>query len=190
MLAARATTKTTGMTKRDFFIVLIKVFGLYLIIVTVFSTLPYNIMLATGIGYVGVIWIIAAILIVAGLLFLLLTQAGRISDILNLEKGFDEERIDFSGLKNLDLIKFVLLLIGGFLFLENLPVFLSDTLLIFKAFVPKGFDSAYENQGTLRYDRLEDYTHWISSGFNLLVGYLLISNFKKISQYLHEKTSK
>lgn len=104
-----------------------------------------------------------------------------------MEKGFDTDKIDFSGLKSLDIIKFGILIIGGFLFIENIPTFLSHTLFAFKSSIPQGFKQAYENRGILKYNRLEDYIYWMSSASNLLVGYLLIVNFKKISKYLNKK---
>lgn len=142
-----------------------------------------------NIEFTGIIWLVITTLIIIGLFYLLLWKAEKISDLLKLEKGFDQERIDFGGLKSLDIIKFGILIIGGFLFIENIPTFLSHTLFAFKSSIPQGFDQAYENRGILKYNRLEDYVYWVSSGLNLLVGYLLIVNFKKISKYLNRKTT-
>ena len=182
--------KKTKMTKRDFFIILIKIFGLYSIISVLFSVLPNNIsFVIQNIEFVGIIWLIVSVVIIIGLFFLLLIKADKISNILRLEKGFDEERIDFGGLKSLDIIKFVVLIIGGFIFIENIPTFLSHTLFAFKSSMPQGFDQAYDKQGILKYNRIEDYVYWASSAFNLLIGYLLITNFKKISEYLNKRTT-
>jgi|SRR5690554_862248 hypothetical protein len=176
------------MTKRDFFILIIKIFGLYSIITSLFSVLPNNIsFVIQNIEIIGIIWLLATALIIIGLFYLLLSKADKISKLLKLENGFDEDRIDFNGLKSLDIIKFVVLIIGGLLFVENIPTFLSHTLFAFKSSIPQGFDQAYENQGLLKYNRLEDYVYWISSAFNLIIGYLLIANFKKISNYLNKK---
>ena len=178
------------MTKRDFFILLIKIFGLYSIITVLFSTLPNNIsFVIQNIGITGIIWLIITTLIIIGLFYLLLKKADKVSDLLKLEKGFDQETIDFSGLKSLDIIKFVVLIIGGFLFIENLPTFLSHTLFEFKSSIPQGFDKTYENRGILKYNRLEDYVYWISSASNLIIGILLVMNFKKISKYLNKKVT-
>lgn len=176
------------MTKRDFFILIIKIFGLYSIITSLFSVLPNNIsFVIQNIEIIGIIWLLTTALIIIGLFYLLLSKADKISKLLKLENGFDEDRIDFNGLKSLDIIKFVVLIIGGLLFVENIPTFLSHTLFAFKSSIPQGFDQAYENQGLLKYNRLEDYVYWISSAFNLIIGYLLIANFKKISNYLNKK---
>jgi hypothetical protein len=169
---------------------LIKIFGLYSIITVLFSTLPNNIsFVIQNIGITGIIWLIITTLIIIGLFYLLLKKADKVSDLLKLEKGFDQEIIDFSGLKSLDIIKFVVLIIGGFLFIENLPTFLSHTLFAFKSSIPQGFDQAYENRGILKYNRLEDYVYWISSASNLIIGILLVMNFKKISKYLNKKVT-
>ena len=178
------------MTKRDFFILLIKVFGLYSIITALFSTLPNNIsFVIQNIEITGIIWLILTALIIIVIFYLLLKKAGKVSDFLKLEKGFDQEKIDFSGLKNIDIIKFTILIIGGFLFVENIPTFLSHTLFAFKSSIPQGFDQAYENRGILKYNKLEDYVYWISSASNLIIGILLIMNFKKISKYLNKKVT-
>src|SRR5690625_7724332 len=110
------------MTKRVFFILIIKIFGLYSIITSLFSVLPNNIsFVIQNIEIIGIIWLLATALIIIGLFYLLLTKADKISKLLKLENGFDEDRIDFNGLKSLDIIKFVVLIIGGLLFVENIP---------------------------------------------------------------------
>ena len=102
------------MTKRDFFIVLIKIFGLYSIISALFSALPSNIVFVIqNIDFVGVLWIGLVVIFVIGLFLLLLYKADKISDLLKLKNGFDEERIDFGGLKSIDILKFSILIIGG-----------------------------------------------------------------------------
>jgi len=176
------------MTKRDLFIILIKVFGLYSIIVSLFSVLPNNLsFVIRDIDIIGIIWISLTTCIVFGLFFLLLFKSQKISDLLKLEKGFDSDKIDFGTLKSLDIIKFVVLIIGGFLFIENIPTFLSHTLFAFKSSVPQGFDNAYGKGNLIKYNRIEDYVYWISSGFNLLIGYLLVVKYKKISKFLENR---
>ena len=48
------------MTKRDFFILIIKIFGLYSIITSLFSVLPNNIsFVIQNIEIIGIIWLLA-----------------------------------------------------------------------------------------------------------------------------------
>src|SRR5690606_20190873 len=112
---------------------------------SLFSVLPNNIsFVIQNIEIIGIIWLLATALIIIGLFYLLLSKADKISKLLKLQNGFDEDRIDFNGLKSLDIIKFVILIIGGLLFVENIPTFLSHTLFAFKSSIPQGFDKAYE----------------------------------------------
>ncbi len=176
------------MTKKDLFIIIIKIFGLYTLITTLFSVLPSNLVFVlSNIDLIGIIWMLFVIVITVGLFYVLIRKSDKISNLLRLQEGFDNENIDFGGLKNIDIIKLSVLIIGGFLFIENLPAFLSNTLFAFKSSIPKTFDDAYTSQATFKYNTLEDYIYWITSGLNVLIGYLLVSNYKKISVYLHKK---
>ena len=182
-----STFKNIKMTKRDFFIVLIKIFGLYSIISALFSALPSNIVFVIqNIDFVGVLWIGLVVIFVIGLFLLLLYKADKISDLLKLKNGFDEERIDFGGLKSIDILKFSILIIGGILLINNISSFLSITLFAFKSSLPQGFDQAYD-QGVWKYNSIEDYVNWAICTSNLIVGYLLISNFKRLALYLNKK---
>lgn len=67
------------MTKRDFFILIIKLFGLYSIITSIFSVLSGNITFAlTNFDVFGIIWIILALVIVLGLFVILIFKAENI----------------------------------------------------------------------------------------------------------------
>ena len=174
------------MSKRDLFITLIKVFGLYLLIATLFSGLPNSLIFFLGtMNLADIIFVIITFIIIIGLFYLLVYKADKISDFLKLEKGFDDTRIDFNGLKNTDIIKFVVLIIGGFLFIENIPTFFTRTIFAFKSAVPQGF--SYDDD-IVKYNNIQDYIGWASSAFNLLVGYFLIKNHKRISNFLNRKT--
>ncbi|MBV7441017.1 hypothetical protein KRX57_06250 [Weeksellaceae bacterium TAE3-ERU29] len=173
------------MSKRDLFIVLIKIFGLYCLVTTLFSGLPSSLIFFLGtMNLADIIFVIITFIIIIGLFYLLVYKADKVSDFLKLEKGFDEPRIDFSGLKNIDIIKFVVLIIGGFLFIENIPTFFTRTIFAFKSAVPQGFS---DNGDIIKYDNIEDYIQWASSALNLIVGYFLIKYYKQISNFLNKK---
>lgn len=62
--------------------------------------------------------------------------------------------------------------------------FISYSFLAFKSQVQKGniYLSAKYNFGST-----QDYIDWAFSAFNLFIGYLLISNYLKISNWLYRK---
>lgn len=165
------------MTKRDFFILIIKLFGLYSIITTIFSVLPGNITFAlTNFDVFGIIWIILALVIVLVLFVILIFKAENIVKLLNLDNGFDDDRIDFGKLNSSGIVKVTVFVIGGLLIIDNIPIFLSHTFFAFK----KDLNGIIENGNSKFY--------WAVSTIKIVLGFLLITNFKFIATLL--KTDK
>jgi hypothetical protein len=122
------------MTKRDFFIALIKVFGLYSAVTALFSGLPSNVMFGID-GEIDIFvyfWVVAATLVIAALFWFLTFKADKLSDWLKLEKGFSDERIDFGHIKSEDIIKTGIFIIGGLLIVQNVSNLLSQLIWALK----------------------------------------------------------
>ncbi len=168
------------MTKRDFFILLIKVFGLFSVVTSLFSVLPGNISLAMmDIDVFSMVWIVIAIVVVVGLFVALIFKADKVVRLLKLDKGFDDERIDLGNLKATDIVKTGTFIIGGLLILDNLPTFLSHSLFAFKGDIIG-----------LEYNS-HDKFYWAVSGLNLIIGFLLLTNYEFIAKKLKtERTEK
>jgi hypothetical protein len=169
------------MTKKDFFSLLIKIFGLYSLISFIFSVLPVNfIFVIQYIDAAAIAWIIL-ILIVTFLIFLfLIYNPNRIINWLKLDKGFDDDRIDFLKFNNTNILKLAVIIIGGVLLIQNVPRFLSFTLFAFKSSIGKELN-------TVNFGGLRDYIHWGTSFINILIGYLMLTNYNFISRILKEK---
>ena len=167
------------MTKRDFFKVLIKVFGLYSLITTLFGIVPINI------GYIyekkelPVLAIVVLVsLLILGLFIILLFKADLVINLLKLDKGFDEDRIDFRNFNEQNLIKVCIIIIAAFLLVENIPEFL---IQCYKAFE----NNIQKTISTNLYSTIEvNYYVLVSSGISILIGYLMISNYKNMASYL------
>lgn len=164
------------MTKRDFFVLMIKLFGLFSVVSSIFTILPSNIAFAlTDVTTFSVIWIIAAVLILLGLFVLLIFYSGKIVSLLRLEKGFEDDRIELNNLKPSDIIKIGTFIVGSLLLLHNLPQFLSHTLFAFKGGVAGqalNFKSKFD---------------WTVSGLNMILGYLLVTNYAAVARLLQYK---
>lgn len=161
------------MTKRDFFILVIKLFGLMSIVTSLFSILPSNISFALIENDAFSLLLIAfSIIVVIGLFALLVFKAEKVVGILKLDKGFDDEKIDLANLNSSDIVKIGTFLIGGLLMLDNIPVFLSHTL-----FASKG--SAVGQS----YDMKENF-YWAVSGINIIIGYMLLTNYSFVAKLL------
>lgn len=164
------------MTKRDFFILVIKLFGLMSVVTSLFSGILGNISFALMEPDVLIIvWMIIAVLMIIGLFIVLIFKADKIVGLLKLEKGFDDERIELGNLKSTDIVKIGTFIIGGMLMLNNIPDFLSHTLFAFKGDVA----------GQI-YDSNDKY-QWLASAINIVVGYLLLTNFSFVASLLRTK---
>lgn len=165
------------MTKTDFFRLLIKIFGLYSLLTALLSVLPSNISFVLSYpDAIGFIWLIAVTTIVFSLFFFLIRQPDVIIRILKLDKGFDEERIQFENLNAKSIIKLSSIIIGGLLIIDNIPVFFSYTLFAFKSSV--GHTDSYG---------IQDNINWGASFLKLIVGYLLVTNYEFVARLFKEK---
>jgi hypothetical protein len=166
------------MTKRDFFILIIKVFGLFSVVTSLFSVLPSNISFAMmDIDTLSILWIFVTIVVVVGLFIVLIFKADKVVRLLKLDKGFDDDKIEIGSLKATNIIKLGTFIIGGFLVLHNIPAFLSHSLFAFKGDI---IGLEYNTQ---------DKFNWIVSGLNLTIGFLLITNYDFVAKRLKAETT-
>jgi len=164
------------MTKRDFFILIIKLFGLFSLVTSLFSVLPGNISFALGhFDTFMVIWIIIALVVIVGLFVLLIFKADKVVNILKLDKDFDDERIEMGNLNPTSIIKLALIIIGGLLIIDNFPAVLSHTLFAFKG-----------DLIGMTYETIDKF-NWAVGGIKLILGFLLITNYDLVSRILRTK---
>jgi len=174
------------MTKQDFFRLLIKILGLYFIISILFSVIPSNISFVIGqIDIIGILWLILTILVVILLFMFLIYKPDKIIVWLKLDKGFDEDRIEFQNFNNTNILKLALIVIGGILLIKNIPAFLSYTLFAFKSSIGNEL-----NNNMIKFGNLKDYINWGISFLNIIIGYLLIRNYNYFSRLLTDKNEK
>ena len=75
---------------------------------------------------------IGCLLIVVLISYILVKYTDKIIDFLRLDKGFDDDRIIIGNLDTLSIFTFAIILIGGFMIVENFPKLLMDILNEFK----------------------------------------------------------
>src|SRR5690606_23227569 len=161
------------------FILVIKLFGLFSLVTSLFSVLPNNISFALMyMDAFSLAWIAVAVFVVIGLFVLLVLRPDKVVSLLRLDKGFDDDRIEVGNLKSSDILKLGIFIIGGLLILDNIPAFLSHTLFAFKGDVSgKVYDT-------------EDKFRWALNAINLLLGYLLVTNYSSVSKLLKRDKEK
>ena len=175
------------MTKKDLFRLIIKIFGLYSIITTIFSALPSNISwVIMQIDLAGIIWMIGTVVIIVLLFMFLVYKPDKIIGWLKLDRGFDKDSVEFQNFNSENILKLAVIVIGGILLLKNIPAFLSHTLFAFKSSVQTDFES----NRIIKYGEQKDYIYWLTSFLNIVIRYLILTNYNYISRILKKKNEK
>lgn len=178
------------MTKKDFFRLIIKIFGLYFVISTLFSIVPMIIESVISqfdfkvqFDYLGFIWTITSTAVIILLFILLIYKSDLIIKWLKLDKGFDDERIEFQNFNTVNILKLAVIVIGGLLLIHNIPAFLSNGWFAIKSSV--GSDFNIDN--AIHFGSLREYINLGISFINIVIGYLLVTNYTFVSKLLKEK---
>lgn len=165
------------MSKRDFFILTIKLFGLSSVVTTFFSVIPANLSyVLMDIDLIAIGWIMTVVIVVVGLFVVLVFKADKVVERLKLDKGFDDNRIELGNLKSDDIIKIGTFILGGLMIIDNIPGFLSHVLFAFRA----------ENLG-IEHGAEEKFS-WVVTAVNLIVGYLLVTNYGFVADKMKSKS--
>jgi hypothetical protein len=167
------------MTKRDFFRILIKLFGLYSLVISLFTFVPQNIsnlyIYKEELSFLFVI--IGSFLLLIALFLFLLFQTDWIIDKLNLTANFDDDQIILGNLNTNSIYTFSIILIGGFMMIDNVPILLMDLINEFKLRIS---NYSIPNHDTNYF--------WFAVNFlNVIIGYLLVTNCKLIAKFLDKK---
>ena len=167
------------MTKKDFFRILIKLFGVYSLIISVFTILPAQLTaVAYDLGAPGFIFIAITFIIICFIFIVLIKNPDKIIKWLHLDKGFDDDYINFRYLNNISIIKLTILIVGGFLIVDNIAPLFSYSYHAFKADVAGMFAFT-----------INDNINWIASAGNVIIGFLMITNFEKLSVWIGNKSN-
>ena len=161
---------------------MIKLFGLYSLILFISSGLAANLHFFSysidgELDFTIIFGLIGITALMVAFMILLVYKCDLIIEWLKLDKGFDEERIDFGNLNNENIIKVSAVIIGAALIVKGIPPFLNEAVIWLKA----------KNTGAPR--SADDRFSWSISAINLLIGYLLLTTFKFIPGLLKMKNS-
>lgn len=150
------------MSKRDFFRLLIKIFGLYWFINTIFVEVPTNIGYIFSSGIASVPWSLFSIGVVVLILYGCMTKTDELIDWLRLDQGFDEDNIEMINFNPSVIFKVALIIIGAMLIINSLPDFLMYILYAIEEDISDNTLSAGGN------------FYWAMDGIKLIIGFLLI----------------
>lgn len=170
------------MTKKDLFRVLIKLFGLYASITLLFYHLPDLLAnLFFGFDYPDSFYAIIFAFALISLFVLLMYNGDKIIAWLKLDQGYDDDRIDFKGLTILQIANFAIVVIGGLLIIDNLTILLEQSYYFIQENISNDADyGLLDIFSQSQFSQLLFFTSLIK----IIVGYLFLTNFTRISSWL------
>ncbi len=172
------------MSHKDFFRLLIKLFGLYSLIICLFNVLPAT--LPQLIGFFtnpyntswsasALFWVALIITIPVLLFVLLLFKADFIVDKLKLDKDFEGDKIIFGDLTSTNILKLACIVIGGLLIINNIPTLLNEGLYLFKESLQHKDNDPKE------------FWYFGVSAVKIVIGFVLIRKFEAVGKLLGVK---
>lgn len=175
------------MTKKDFFRIIIKLFGLYGLIISLFYLLPNSFQYTVyGLEYMIVALVILAFIIIVCIYVIIIQKTDWIIKVLKLDKNFDEDRIELGNFKSIQLYQLALIIIGGYLIIDYFPSFLRDIYVAFKKAVSR-FNLSPAEQIIL--DNEYHTFNIVMGAISIVLGYLMISNNKRLANWLDKKAN-
>lgn len=170
------------MTKTDFFRIIIKLFGLYWLINSIFSLGQIIYFSTNNAGWTGILYSVIMVSILIFLFIVLTFKSDVIIGWLKLDKGFDDDRIEFQNFNIENIMMLAIILIGANMILDNVATFLNQIYLGVKVFVSNQSDLVTIN-GQSNY-------HLILSTTKIVLGYVLLTNYPTVSKFLMKITQK
>lgn len=167
------------MSIRTFWVILIKILGLLLIsgALTVIPQWFTSIFYTYQSGDVYNMAILASLLLIILFVYffifkICMYKTSCIIDKLKLDKGFDNETLELNSSEN-KIISIAVIVIGGLMFVENIPVLLREMFVFFQ---DKNLFKDYPKAG------------WIIFDFcKVILGYLLMTNSFRITNFIRSK---
>lgn len=171
------------MTKKDLFIIIIKLIGLILLISSLFVTLPSTLYLMVVEPEIMVVLLsVANFLLLGGMFLYIIFYADKIVNLLKLDADLSHKEIDLTHLKSYDIMRVAVIALGIYMIINNITDFLYYVIVAFKSSVANQNMVYAESDSPFTFN---EYVYWAVYGVNILIGYLLITNVKRISRFLN-----
>ncbi len=165
------------MKVRDFFILVIKLFGLYWLIQTLLTIFPQYIpiLFYAELEIDALIWTLIILAGIIGLTVLLISAADKIVNLLKLEGNFSSDHIDSGKLEEGVIVKIASIILGGFMVLNKLPILIGETLTVIR------------QQNYMIEQNSENEFFWLSTLIQVIFGFYLFFNYNQIAKLVVKK---
>ena len=112
-----------------------------------------------------------SLLLFIGLVF----YADTVVQLLKLDRNFDDDRVEIGNLNLNNILILAVVIIGGFLILDNIAALASRSFYMFQK-LQMGISISYFDKTSL-----------VISAINVIIGYILITNYKSVAKILKIK---
>ncbi len=178
------------MTPRSFWAILIKILGIYIILESITSIPGYLASMysfAMAFRYPGnsegnfstffgvTIYTISIIVIYGLVLYYSIFKTDWIIDKLKLDKGLEDERLEFN-IHRSTILKIIIVVMGGLLLVEGLPRLFSDIL---------GYAQAVKNYNKITYAPEAKYILFTS--VQIFIGYFMLTCSRMIVNFIERQ---
>lgn len=173
------------MTKKDFFKIVLRILGLYFLGIVILNNLPNLLILFHASPILSLVLALVVISLYAYIFSLLIFKPDSIIRILKLDQGFDDDAFSAKRIELINVLKVAVITTGLFIIVMHLPTFLTHFLFLFKLVVKNRSGMMDQAEKWL----LTDYLGWGIKILNLIIGYLMITNYSAIAQFILKKES-
>ena len=138
------------MTPRSFWMILIRIIGLYIILDSLSAIVPFlsNMYYAGHQTGADLLVSVAGFVLIISLYFLLfwylVFRTETVIDKFQLDKGFTEEKLEIN-IHRSTILKIAVIVIGGLLFIDSLPILFKEIFMYFQLSRP---DSGFKENPT------------------------------------------
>ncbi|MFA7274050.1 MAG: hypothetical protein WC044_09280 [Crocinitomicaceae bacterium] len=169
------------MTKKDLFKIILKLYGLYSIIGLVVQ-LPfagYSLLYDSrgDLDWMFLLVPIVSLLVVYTLLF----KSEWVIQLLRLDQGFDTEEATDPSIGGQAVVVIALVILAVYMIVNNIGDFVSQIVFSFRDNVSS--DNFARLNPTLNLFPV-NYNMLLSAGLNLLIGFLLLTNYTRVSKWI------
>jgi hypothetical protein len=167
---------------KDFFKLVLKLIAIFYgldALFTIASSIQYY---AYGNPFLNIstIWMIVSTLLPVLVYYLIFVQSDKLIRFLKIDKGFEGQKVQFGNLTSNEILKIAFIIFGLLMIVWGLPSFLTNC---FYALKYSAGPQLYEpHQDTVKVD----YYELTRSGIYILMGYLTVSNYKRIAKWFDQ----
>ena len=163
---------------KDFFKLALKLIAIFYAVDAIYlisSNIQYF-MYSQQYSNVTTLWIIITTVLPVLMYYLIFIQSDKLIKFLKIDKGFEGKEVNFGNLTSNEILKIAFIFFGCIMIVWGLPNFLINC---FYAFKYSAGQQLIDSKSTIKYD----YFEMTQSAIYVLMGYLMVSNYKRIANW-------